>query len=240
VPHAGWAFSGRIAGAVVALLRGAGEPDTIVIFGGHLGQASIPWIMAEGAWDTPLGPMEVDQELAAELVSEFSFQLEAPRYAQPDNTIEMQLPMLRHAFPRARILPVGVVPNREGVDMGERCAELILQKGIKVLVLGSTDLTHYGPGYGFSPMGPASRAEPWVRDVLDRAVIARMLEMEPEGILKEALEGHSACCPGAAAAAVACLKGLGAKSAQLVFHATSRDVLEAEDFVGYAGIVYWK
>lgn len=240
VPHAGWIFSGRIAGWVLALLRASEDPQTIVIFGSHLGPQDPSWIMPEGAWETPQGPVEVDPDLAEELFSAFSLRRELPRSAQPDNTIEVQLPILRHLFPKARILPLGVAPTREGISLGARCGELILKKGIKALILGSTDLTHYGPGYGFCPKGPASKAEPWVREVLDGAVIERMLEMDPESILLEGLRRKNACCPGAAAAAVACLRALGATRAQLISYATSRDVMETEDFVGYAGIVYGK
>ncbi len=134
-----------------------------------------------------MGPMEVDQDLAQELLSEFSFRRELPGRAQPENTIEVQLPLLRYFFPEARILPLGLSPTKEGISIGSRCAELILEKGMKALVLGSTDLTHYGPGYGFCPKGPATKAEPWVRQVLDRAVIEKMLEMDPESVLLEGL-----------------------------------------------------
>lgn len=241
VPHAGWVFSGRIAGWVLGLLRASGkDPKTIVIFGSHLGPQDASWIMPEGAWETPLGALEVDQDLAQELLSEFPLRKEFPGNARPDNTIEVQLPMLRHLFPHARILPLGAAPTKEGISLGGRCGELILEKGIKALILGSTDLTHYGPGYGFSPKGPSSKAEAWVREVLDRAVIEKMLEMEPESLLLEALKHKNACCPGAAAAAVACLKALGAAKVQLICYATSKDVMDAEDFVGYAGILYGK
>jgi len=240
VPHAGWVFSGRIAGWVIGLLKASEDPQTIVIFGSHLGPQDPSWIMPEGSWETPLGPMEVDQDLAKELLSEFPIRRELPGHAQPENTIEVQLPILRYFFPKARILPLGVAPTKEGITIGSRCAELILEKRIKALVLGSTDLTHYGPGYGFCPKGAASKAEPWVREVLDRAVIDKMLAMDPDSVLQEALKEKNACCPGAAASALACLKTLGATRAQLVSYATSKDVMEAEDFVGYAGIVYGK
>lgn len=239
VPHAGWVFSGRIAGSVIALLSKGSKPETVVLFGGHLGPGSPHRIMAEGAWETPLGPMEVNTDLAKVLLAEFPLQQESARGAEPDNTLEVQLPLLRYAFPRARVLPLAVAPTPEGIHIGRRCGELLREKGLSAVVLGSTDLTHYGPGYGFCPMGPALRAEPWVRDVLDRAVIRQMLEMAPEEILREGLERQNACCPGAAAAAVACVLQMGAKSAQLVSYATSREIMEAEDFVGYAGIVYW-
>ncbi len=240
VPHAGWVFSGRIAARVMALLKASGDPDTILIFGSHLGPEDPSWIMSEGAWETPLGLMEVDRDLAGYLLSEFSLRRERPGHAQPDNTIEVQLPMLRYFFPNARILPLGLAPTQEGIRIGAGCAQLILKKAIRAMVLGSTDLTHYGPAYGFCPKGPASQAEAWVKEVLDGSVIKKFLDMDPEGILVEALNKKNACCPGAAAGAMACLKTLGATKARLVHYATSRDVMEAEDFVGYVGIICGK
>lgn len=239
VPHAGWVYSGRIAGSVVALLKSTAKPDVVVLFGGHLGPSSSHRVMVEGSWETPLGDVEVASDLARALLREFPAREESGRSAQPDNTLELQLPFVRHAFPGAKVLPLAVAPTQQGIAMGRRLGKLVREKGIAAVVMGSTDLTHYGPGYGFTPMGPAPKGESWVRESLDRSVIQRMLEMDPWGIIQEALDRGNACCPGAAAAAVECLKQLGAKKAQLVCYATSREVAPSEDFVGYAGIVYW-
>lgn len=239
VPHAGWTFSGRLAGAVVGMLRRGGQPETVLLFGGHLG----PWdghlLMAEGAWQTPFGPLEVDRQMAAVLREEFPFQLEEPRAAQPDNTRELQLPLVAYAFPDARILPLATAPTPEGIRIGERCGSLARELGRRVLVLGSTDLTHYGIGYGFTPQGRGPSAERWMREVQDPRVIQRMEAMDPKGILDEALANQNACCPGAAAAAVACVKVLGGQISQVIEYATSADVMPGNDFVGYVGIVYW-
>lgn len=239
VPHAGWVYSGRIAGQVVALMRKGPPPDTVVLFGGHLGTWSQHLIMAEGAWETPLGPIEVDSEMASRLLEEFRFTQEGPGTAEPDNTRELQLPLIRHAFPQARILPIGTAPTQEGIRIGESCARIATGLGRKIRVLGSTDLTHYGPGYGFTPHGLGEEAERWVRGTSDRRIIDRMKEMDPQGVLEEALERGNACCPGAVAAALGCLRGLGACHPQEVAYATSSDVHPGNDFVGYVGIVYW-
>ncbi len=238
-PHAGWVYSGRIAGQVVALMRKGPPPDTVVLFGGHLGTWSQHLIMAEGAWETPLGPIEVDSEMASRLLEEFRFTQEGPGTAEPDNTRELQLPLIRYAFPQARILPIGAAPTQEGIRIGEWCARIATGLGRKIRVLGSTDLTHYGPGYGFTPHGLGEEAERWVRGTSDRRIIDRMKEMDPQGVLEEALERGNACCPGAVAAALSCLRGLGACHPQEVAYATSSDVHPGNDFVGYVGIVYW-
>jgi AmmeMemoRadiSam system protein B len=239
VPHAGWAYSGRIAAEIVGLLKTGDQPETVILFGGHLGPNSPNFMMAEGGWETPFGPLEVDREMAHLLMEGFSLRLEEPETAQPDNTRELQLPLIRYAFPKARILPLATAPTVEGIQIGIRCAQISRELRRRVVVLGSTDLTHYGISYGFTPQGRGKEAENWVREVQDPAVIERMVQMDPQGILREALEHHNACCPGAAAAAVACMKALDARLPQVVSYATSNEVAQGEDFVGYVGILYW-
>jgi AmmeMemoRadiSam system protein B len=239
VPHAGWDFSGRIAARVMALMARGEPPSTVVIFGGHLGPWSKSRVMAEGAWDTPFGPIEVDSLLARELMKRVPIDQESPTHGEPDNTIEVQLPIIKHLFPGTKILPIWAPPTPQGLEIGRACGGLVRELGKRCLVLGSTDLTHYGPGYGFRPAGSGSRAESFVREVSDKAIIEKILEMRPEGIIEEALAKQNACCPGAAAAALACGLELGAKKAQLVEYSTSLDVMRGEDFVGYAGIVLW-
>jgi AmmeMemoRadiSam system protein B len=78
-----------------------------------------------------------------------------------------------------------------------------------------------------------------VRETQDPRIIEKMVQMDPESILEEALKNQNACCPGATAAAVACMNELGARMPQVLTYATSRDVHPGDDFVGYVGIVYW-
>jgi AmmeMemoRadiSam system protein B len=195
--------------------------------------------MAEGAWETPFGPIEVDEKMATILAEEFTFYLEAPERGEPDNTRELQLPLIAYSFPGARILPLAPAANSEAIRIGERCGAIARDMGVQVRVIGSTDLTHYGPGYGYTPQGRGRDAERWVREVQDPRVIRQMRAMDPRGILDEALTHRNACCPGATAAAVACMKTLGARITQFVDYSTSSDIMPGEDFVGYVGMVFW-
>jgi AmmeMemoRadiSam system protein B len=239
VPHAGWAFSGRIAGQVFCRIRDAFPPETVILFGGHLGPGDEHLIMAEGGWDSPFGPLEVDQEMAEHLLNDFVLREEKPRRAQPDNTRELQIPLIGYSFPGARILPLAIAPTKEGIHIGAQCARLAIKLGRKVKVIGSTDLTHYGYGYGFAPKGSGSAAEKWVREEQDPQIIKEMEKMDPDGILREAMRHQNACCPGAVASAIACMNQLGAHIPQVVSYSTSLDVYPGDDFVGYVGIVYW-
>ncbi|MFO7784211.1 MAG: AmmeMemoRadiSam system protein B [Thermodesulfobacteriota bacterium] len=238
VPHAGWLFSGRTACNVFQCINATSDPDTVVLFGGHLHPGSGCYIMVDGSWETPLGDLEVDDELASMLAREFPFELEAPGRYRQDNTIELQLPFVRHFFPKARIVPVGVPPARASLGIGEKVVELSDSLGRALVVVGSTDLTHYGPNYGFAPQGLGKQAVDWVRNEHDRRVIDRMLAMDGEGVITEGLKSQNACCPGAAATAVAAACRMGARHGVELTYAMSYDTRPDSSFVGYVGILF--
>ncbi len=238
VPHAGWVFSGKIACNVIRCLSEQSSADTIVLFGRHLHPSSKSYIMAEGAWATPLGDLAVDQELGKELLAEFPFVAETPTRYDQDNTIELQLPFIKHYFPEAMILPLGVPPAPGSLRIGERAAEICRDMGRKALVVGSTDLTHYGHNYGYAPKGSGKPAVDWVKNENDKRLVDLILKMDAEEVIRESLTHHNACCSGAVAAAIAAAKKLGAREAQKLFYATSYDVRPDNSFVGYVGVVF--
>jgi len=238
VPHAGWYFSGSIACNVIHCLAKEKSPDVFVIFGMHLHSGSPAYIMAEGAWETPFGNLEIETALASELNETFTFQIEtADRFTQ-DNTIELQLPFIKYFFKDAKIVPIGAPPTKISLEIGKTVVAISKQLGLQVKVIGSTDLTHYGPNYGFMSHGRGTSAVDWVRNENDRRVIDAMLTMDPEKVIKEAMTNQNACCSGAAATAIAAAKELGAKQAKTIAYATSHDKSPGDSFVGYVGIVF--
>jgi AmmeMemoRadiSam system protein B len=237
VPHAGWYFSGGIACNVIHFLKDPEPPDVMVVFGMHLHPDSSCYMMPEGAWETPFGEIPVEEKLAEKLVEKFSFSLETPdRFAQ-DNTVELQLPFIKYFFPDAKIVAMGVPPHKNSLRIGGTVADIARQTGLKVKVIGSTDLTHYGYNYGFTSKGIGKKALDWVRNENDRRVINAMLALEPENVIAEALANQNACCAGAAAAAIEAAKNLGAVQADEIAYATSYDKSPGDSFVGYVGIV---
>jgi AmmeMemoRadiSam system protein B len=238
VPHAGWYYSGKIACHVIKCLKDSPAPDTIIIFGRHLHPAGRNFIMKEGQWSTPLGVLEIDQELGERLVEEFPFTVEtATRYEQ-DNTIEVQLPFINYFFPKVKVLPVGVPPAAASLRIGERAVEISLSMGKKVMALGSTDLTHYGYNYGYVPKGVGKEAVQWVKSDNDKRLIDLVLKMDAEGVIHESLKNQNSCCSGAVAAAIAAAKKLGASRGEKLLYATSYDVRPDSSFVGYVGVIF--
>ncbi len=238
VPHAGWFYSGDIACRVIRLLIEETPPDLILIFGMHLPPGAPNYIMTEGSWETPFGDIPIAEDIAKALTQEFSFKIETNTHFTPDNTIELQLPFIKYFFTRSNIIPIGVPPNRASFKIGKAAATMAKAKGMRLKVIGSTDLTHYGSNYGFMPKGTGTEAVEWVKQVNDRKAIDAMLAMDPDKILEEAESNSNACCSGAAATAVAAAKEMGAKSGRLVTYATSHDKSPGENLVGYAGVVF--
>jgi AmmeMemoRadiSam system protein B len=238
VPHAGWFFSGSIACNVIHRLQDENPPDVFVIFGMHLHSGSPAYIMTDGAWETPFGAIQIEKQLAGELAENFSFEIEtADRFTQ-DNTIELQLPFIKYFFKDAKIVPIGAPPTKKSLEIGKAVADMSTRMGLQVKVIGSTDLTHYGPNYGFMSQGTGPSAVDWVRNKNDRRVIEAMLAMDPEKVIQEGMTRQNACCSGAAATAIAAAKQLGAQHAETLAYATSYDKNPGSSFVGYVGIVF--
>jgi MEMO1 family protein len=241
VPHAGWYFSGNLACNVIGALRepdGQNPPDAIVIFGMHLHPRSSPCIMSEGSWETPFGDIEIESGLAEKLMEKFSFKIETATHFNPENTIELQIPFVKYFFPNSRLIPIGAPPNDISLEIGKTVAELSRLMNLSIKVIGSTDLTHYGPNYGFMPAGRGAKALAWAKDNNDKTMIDYMLAMNPERVIKEGLANMNSCCAGAAAAAIAASKSLGVSASRLVGCTSSYDKNPGDSFVGYAGILF--
>ena len=238
VPHAGWFYSGKIAANVIGRISATSKPDTVVITGRHLHAASACYIMKEGLWATPLGDLEIDAGLAEALMAELPFTVETATDYEQDNTIELQLPFIKYLLPNAKILPIGIPPRPAAIQVGQAIGACSKTLGRKIAILGSTDLTHYGPNYGFTPKGTGPDAVDWVRQENDRRIVEFMVAMDPEGVLQEAHRNHNACCSGAAATAIAASKNLGAARGVKLSYSTSYDTRPDSSFVGYTGIIF--
>jgi len=234
VPHAGWLYSGRLAAWAFAAAA-AERPDVVILFGGHLGRGQ-PRVVMEEAWDTPLGQVRLAAELADELAQRLPCQREPEG---GDNTIEIHLPLLKFFFPESKLLAARSPHLDVALRLGEEAARLCQERGLRCLAFGSTDLTHYGPDYDFTPRGLGWQALEWVKEVNDARFIDAALRLDAAAMLQLGPTEQSAYSAGAAAAAVAAGKVLGASRGQLLGSYTSHDVAPyGESFVGYAAILF--
>jgi hypothetical protein len=258
-PHAGWVFSGRIAALSVAALANsisdaASSKTTLAVFGGHLPPGAQALAAPESGFDTPLGGLDADLELLKALDDRLrSSPSEAtPSRAgrgrrvglgvdeEPDNTVEVLLPLVAVLMPSVRVLWLRAPNDESSIKLGEALYAAAQDLGRKALCLGSTDLTHYGPNYGFSPKGRGKAAEAWVRGTNDKRFIDALLSLDPARALALGEAERSACSSGAAAAALAFALSALASRARLLEYATSLDIRPDDSFVGYASVAFYR
>jgi len=231
-PHAGWFFSGSI--ALIAHCALDPQADTVVIAGGHLGTLDPPLAAMEDRVQTPGGYLEIDGEFRSALMKEVP--LREDRY--PDNTVEVQLPFVEVLFPRSKILYLRLPVNRDSFEIGKTIRRLGETLGRRAVFLGSTDLTHYGPNYDFTPRGTGQAALDWVRTVNDRAFIDAVCSGAPDEVIRRALKDYSACSAGAVLGALGFSSQDTDKKGTLLAYGTSADVRMDESFVGYGALAW--
>ena len=233
---------------------GIDRPGTIAIIGGHLPEGMPALFAMEDAADTPLGGMEIDGELRGVLLNNFQsipgFKTAEDRYQ--DNTVEVLLPMVKYFFPEAMLLWARFPADILSFNAGKILARTAAYLDRELLVLGSTDLTHYGAHYHFCPHGTGQEALDWVKTVNDRRFIGAVEAGDPSAVLNRAGEEHSACSAGAVLGVMgyaeefraAGMPGSKGSAAELLAYGTSADIsIEDEgvfpdSFVGYGAFVF--
>src|SRR5271156_2736498 len=225
VPHAGYLYSGHVAGAVYASLE---IPARCILLGPrHYPRGEAMAILSQGNWRTPLGDAAVDASLAAELMQACPRLREDAVAHEREHSLEVQLPFLQRLVPDFRFVPVVLGTDRYPVleELGRAVAQVVAAQAAPVLVIASSDMNHY-----------ESDA---VTRVKDQMAIARILALDPRGLYDTVRsEGITMCGYAATVAMLVAMRDLGAKDAKLIRYATSGDITgERDQVVGYAGIV---
>jgi AmmeMemoRadiSam system protein B len=183
--------------------------------------------MSEGAWRTPLGDVNVDDELAENLLRAFPALADDPEAHRFEHAIEVELPFLQVIRPEITFVPIAVGTSRLVLleKLGEAIAQVIQNFGREILIIASSDMNHY--------------EDDATTRVKDRKAIEQILALDPVGLHETVInESISMCGFGPAVAMLTAAKRLSAKKADLVQYATSADVSgDRETVVGYAGIV---
>ena len=238
-PHAGYIYSGGVAGAVYARLE---IPKRCVILcPNHTGKGRPLSIMANTTWQTPLGEVAADAEMGARLLRRFPALEENSAAHRAEHAIEVQLPFLQARQPELNIVPIAIGTSDFDVlhGLGEALADVIAgrqeddpekdgqeeDRAEKVLIVASSDMNHY-------ESDAVTRAK-------DRKAIERVLAMDARGLWEVVMnEDISMCGFGPTIVMLTAAKLLGATAATLVKYATSGEVSgDYESVVGYAGII---
>lgn len=237
VPHAGYVYSGKVAGAVYSRIQ---FPETFVILGpNHTGLGAGAAIMTYGTWETPLGEVRIDAELARAILAR-SRALEEDHLGHlKEHSIEVQLPFLQAFDLPFQFVPISVFSHEYPVcrDVGRAVAEAVKEANKPVVIVASTDMTHCGVHYHQLP--PRGLTAHEFAQQQDRKALEAILALDPERLYETVRrERISMCGFHPTTAALIAAKELGAKQAKLIRYMTSGDVTKDYDtVVGYAGIL---
>jgi len=225
VPHAGYIYSGHVAGAVYARLE---VPQRCILMcPNHTGIGHPLAIVSEGAWETPLGKVSVDSSLAAALKQRFPALAEDAEAHRAEHAAEVQLPFLQIRKPGCSFVPIALGTRRyETLEaLGNAIADAVRALGERVLLIASSDMNHY--------------ENDTVTRRKDYKAIERILVMDAPGMFDVVVnENISMCGFGPTLAMLTAARRLGATGTELVRYATSGDISgDRERVVGYAGIV---
>jgi hypothetical protein len=225
VPHAGYMYSGAVAGAVYAKLD---LPQRcIVMCPNHTGMGHPLSIMSQGAWETPLGSVLIDSPLAEMLKQRFPLLSEDPDAHRAEHGAEVQLPFLQTKNPECTFVPIALGTARYEIleTLGEAIAGAVQALGEPVLLIASSDMNHY--------------ENDAVTRQKDHKAIERILVMDPRGLFDVVMnEDISMCGFGPTVAMLTAARRLGAFCMDFIRYATSGDVSgDRTRVVGYAGIV---
>jgi predicted class III extradiol MEMO1 family dioxygenase len=247
VPHAGLIYSGAVAGAVYSSIE---LPDTLVLIGpNHTGLGSSVSLMPEGSWETPLGAVEIDEALAASILSRSRRIHEDALAHLREHSLEVQLPFIQYFKKKFKIVPIQMLDTRleTCLEVGRAVAEAIKERkelggerkrknedasaisnqpgNQDVLIVASSDMSHYEP---------AARAKE-----KDSKAINSILNLDPEGLYHVVRDYEITMCGfGPTVAMLAAAKLLGANSAELIKYSNSGETSgDFDKVVGYAGIV---
>lgn len=224
-PHAGYIYSGAVAGKVFASVEV--PKRCIVLCPNHTGMGASAAVWTRGSWSIPTGTIPVDEGLAERLLALGSDLKDDPTAHIAEHSLEVELPFLLERQPDLSIVPITISRvGRDGITrIGKAIADAVKAAGDEVLIVASTDMNHY-------------ESDTRTRQK-DQLAIDRVLALDAEGLVSTcAAERISMCGVLPTAIAIVASKELGAREATLVAHATSGDVSgDREAVVGYAGFI---
>ena len=210
-PHAGYMYSGHVAGAVFARVE---VPNRcIVLCPNHTGMGRALAVMSEGGWQTPLGDVPIDAELAAALKARFPALQEDAAAHRAEHAAEVELPFLLLRQPELRFVPIAVGTGHFEMleQLGKALADVVAAHEDPILIVASSDMNHYESDV-------VTRAK-------DHRAIERILTLDPRGLFDVVTQQDiSMCGYGPAVVMLTAARQLGAKSAELVKYATSGDI----------------
>ena len=224
-PHAGFMYSGDVAGAVYSQIE---IPDTVILIGpNHTGRGENVSVMTEGIWSMPMGDVFIDEELATILCDETPLAKPNTTAHQFEHSLETQLPFLQYFKKDFKIVPICLkrIDYTTCKKLSEGIFKAIKRFGRPVLIIASSDMTHF-------ESHDAAEAK-------DKKAIIQ-IENRDAHALHETVrqEQISMCGVNPVTVMLLCTEKLGAKQAELIDYRTSGEVNgDKNRVVGYAGVI---
>lgn len=229
VPHAGYVYSGSVAGATISSIN---IKDKIILLGpNHTGYGGAFSIMSEGTWQTPMGEVKIDTEVAKKILSNSRFLKDDSLAHLYEHSLEVELPFLQYFKADLKIIPIAFLSDNMNIleEIGKEIAGTIkeLKLNDSVTIVASSDMTHYEPHD--------------VAQKKDKLAIESILELNEEKLMHAIEEFNISMCGYAPVIVMLSLtKELGAKNSKLIKYQTSGEVTQDFDsVVGYAGIIIY-
>lgn len=225
-PHAGYVYSGPSAAHAYLKIAEQKKPDTVVVIGpNHTGWGTPISIMSEGSWETPLGEVELDTQLAEAIIKNSKIaKLDSSAFIR-EHSIEVQVPFLQFIYPEFKIVPIcmGYQDLQSSIDLGQAIHRAI--KGRNVVLVASSDLNH------MESKTVSNKKDKFVLDAID-ALDEVMLQKSVER------ENITTCGYGPISATIVASKLGGAKSSEILSYYTSGDIIgDDRQVVGYASAI---
>jgi len=241
VPHAGYQFSGPCQAWAYKKIAESRFPDIFVILGAnHQGFGKAATLLDD--FETPLGIVKTDIDFAKKLIKNSNFNIvENKELHAKEHSIEVQLPFLQFAnkdnLNNIRIVPIIIGPEADYKKVAETIANTAKQENKKIIIIASSDFTHYGFSYGYVPFQTKVKENLYK---LDREAIKYIEKLDTESFLNYLQETEATICgANAIAAAIETAKQMKAKEAKLLQYYTSGDIVgDYRNAVGYASILF--
>ena len=234
-PHAGYTYSGPTASFGFLAMKESGMPDSVIIMGPNHRGLGGKAVVSDEDFLTPLGVMEVDQDLIRKLGLEVDNSSHAG-----EHSMEVQLPFIQYFDMSVKQVCISVSDQSLGFseELGKRIASAVQASKGNVGLIASSDFTHCGWNYGY-PVPSGMNAGQFAES-RDRPVIEKLLHMDLENAFRKKDElGTTACGLGPIAAVMTASKELGADKARMMDYTTSYDTAPSDSAVGYASIVLY-
>jgi len=232
-PHAGYVYSGQVAAYTFAEFR-KHSPETFVVMGpNHTGLGSGVALMTSGSWETPLGTIDIDGILAKNIFDLCDIVDDDAAAHSREHSIEVQLPFIQYIGGK-KFVPIcmGMQDKETAYEVGTAIAKAAVDK--KVGIVASSDLTHFGAGYGFLPTSEDPLQ--WMGKV-DNEILSGIKYMSPETVYT-ASSKTTACGYGSISAMITACEKLGLTEAEILEYRTSYDVSQdTHHIVGYGAAV---